>query len=124
MKVSKSLSLYFNDFYFVLEVPDFIQHSGVVVGLATVPQQQSPSLMSLQAYPNFAMGPPQVGCSFRVQPPTVLYFDMFGACSGVCFLLSGAMLDAVFTCGNSTIGVCIIATPTLWNLPMAGICAT
>ena len=47
---------------------------------------------------------------------------MFGACSDVCFLLSGAMLDAVFTYGGSTIGVCTIAA--LWSLHVAGICAT
>ena len=47
---------------------------------------------------------------------------MFGVRSGVCFLLSGALLDAIFTTGGSTIGVC---TPTtLWSSPMAGICAT
>ena len=49
-------------------------------------------------------------------------YYMFRVCSGVCFLLSGAMLDVIFTPGDSTIGVCTIATP--WSLPMAGICAT
>ena len=73
------------------------RHSGGVVGLATVPQQQPLSKMPLQAYANYAMDPPQVGFSFRVEPPTILYFYMFGVCSGVCFLLSGAMLDAIFT---------------------------
>ena len=72
------------------------RHSGGVAGLDTVPQQQPPSQMPLQAYANYAMGPPQVGFSFRVEPPTVLYCYMFGVCSGVCFLLSGAMLDAVY----------------------------
>ena len=47
---------------------------------------------------------------------------MFGVCSGVCFLLLGAKLDAIFTYGGSTFGVCTLAT--LWSLPMAGICAT
>ena len=61
--------------------------SGGVVGLTTVPQQQPPSQMHLQAYANYAMGPPQVDFSFRVEPPSVLYCYMFGACSGVCFLL-------------------------------------
>ena len=56
------------------------------------------------------MGPPQVGFSFRVEPPTILYFYMFGVCSSVCFLLSSAMLDAIFTYWGSTIGVCTIAT--------------
>ena len=49
--------------------------------------------MPLQAYANYAMGPPQVGFSFRIEPATVLYFYMFGVCSSVCFLLSGAILD-------------------------------
>ena len=40
---------------------------------------------------------------------------MFGVCSGVCFLLLGAELDAIFTYGGSTIRVCTIAT--LWSLP-------
>ena len=95
------------------------RHSGGFVGLATVPQQQPPSQMPLQAY---AMGPPQVCFSFRVEPSTILYFYMFGVCSGVCFLLSGAMVDVIFTCGDSKIKVCTIAA--LWSLPMAGICAT
>ena len=41
---------------------------------------------------------------------------MFGVCSGVCFLLSGAMLDAIFPSGGSTIGICTIAN--LWSLPV------
>ena len=49
-------------------------------------------------------------------------YYMFGVHSGVCFLLSGAKLDAIFTYGGSTIRVCTLAT--LWSLPMAGICAT
>ena len=106
----------------VLPPPLTPRHSGGAVGLATVLQQQPPSQMPLQAYANYAMGPPQVGFFFRVEPPTILYFYMFGVCSGVCFLLSGAMLDAIFTYGGSTIGVCTISI--LWNLLMAGICAT
>ena len=47
---------------------------------------------------------------------------MFGVCSGVCFLLSGVMLDAVFTYGGSAIGVYTIAT--LWSSPIVGICAS
>ena len=47
--------------------------SGGVLGHASVPQQQPPSLMPLQAYANCAMGSPQVGFFFRVEPPTVLY---------------------------------------------------
>ena len=94
--------------------------SGGVVGLATVPQQQPQSQMPLQAHANYAIGPPQVSFSFRVEPPTVFICD--GVCYGVCFLLSGAMLDAVFTYGGSTIGVCTIAA--LLSLPMVGTCAT
>ena len=41
-------------------------------------------------------------------------YYMFGICSCVCFLLSGAMLDAIFPSGGSIIGVCTIAT--LWKL--------
>ena len=50
------------------------RHSGGVVGLAHVPQQQPLSQMPLQAYANYDMGPLQVGFSFRVEPPTILYF--------------------------------------------------
>ena len=47
--------------------------SGGVIGSASVPQQQPPSSMPLLAYTNYAMGSPQVGFFFRVEPPTVLY---------------------------------------------------
>ena len=47
--------------------------SGGVLGSVSVPQQQTPSLMPLLAYANYAMGSPQVGFFFRVQPPTILY---------------------------------------------------
>ena len=67
-------------------------------------------------------GSPQVGIFFRVEPPTVLYFYMLGVCSGVCFLLSGAMMGAIFTYAGSTIGICTTATHC--SLPMAGICTT
>ena len=40
---------------------------------------------------------------------------MFGVCSGVCLLLSGAILDAIFTLGCSTVGVCTITAP--WSYP-------
>ena len=75
---------------------------------------------------------PQVDFFFRVEPPNILYIIClvsilvsafyFGVHSGVCFLLSGAKLDALFTYGGSTIRVCTFAT--LWSSPMAGICAT
>ena len=97
--------------------------SGGVLGSVSVPQQQPPSSMLLLAYANNAMGSPQVGLSFSqlsLPPFCILY--MFGVHSGVCFLLLGAKLDAVFTYGGSTIRVCTLAT--LWSLPMAGICTT
>ena len=74
------------------------------------------------SYANYAMGSPQVGFFFRVEPPIICILYMFGVLSGVCLLLLGAKLDAVFTYGGSTIRVCILAT--LLSLPMAGICAT
>ena len=77
-----------------------LRNSGGLVGLATVPQQQLQSQMPLQAYAYYATGPPQVGFSFRVEPPTVFVLYMFGICYGTCFLLSGAMLDAIFTYGG------------------------
>ena len=89
------------------------RHSGVVVGLATVPQQQLPSQMPLQAYANYAMGPPQIGSQSWASHCFIFLY----VCSCVCFLLSGVMLDAVFTYGDSTIA-------TLWSLPMLGICGT
>ena len=75
-------------------------HSGGIVPLVTVLQQQPPSHVPLQAYANYAIGPPWVCFSFRVEAPTVLFFDIFGVCSGVCILLSGAMMDVVFTYGG------------------------
>ena len=46
---------------------------GGVIGLASVPQQQPPSLMPLLTYANYTMGSPHVGFFFRIEPPTVLY---------------------------------------------------
>ena len=69
----------------VLLPPQTPRHSGGVVGLATVLQQEPPSQMALHAYANYAMSPPQVGFSFRVEPSAILYFCIFGVCSGVCF---------------------------------------
>ena len=89
----------------VLPPPLMPRHSGGIVGLAIVPQQQPPSQMPLQAYASYVMGPSQVGFSLRVEPPTILSFYMFGVCSGVCFLLSGTMLDAIFNYWGSAIGV-------------------
>ena len=53
--------------------PLMLRGSGGVIGSASVPQQQPPSLMPLLAHVNYAMGSPQVGFFFRVEPPTVLY---------------------------------------------------
>ena len=47
--------------------------SGGVIGSASMPQQQPPSSIPLLAYASYAMGTPQVGFFFRVEPPTVLY---------------------------------------------------
>ena len=96
--------------------------SGGVLGSVSVPQQQPPSSMPPLAYANYAMGSPQVGFFFRVEPPIICILYMFGVRSGVCFLLLGAKLDAVFIYGGSTVRVCTLGT--LWSLPMAGICAT
>ena len=57
----------------VLLPPLIMRCSGGVLGLASVPQQQPPSLMPLQAYANYAMGSPQVGFFFRVEHPAILY---------------------------------------------------
>ena len=102
--------------------PMMLRGSGCVLGSVSVPQQQTPSSMPPLAYANNSMGSPQVGFFFRVEPPIICILYMFGACSGVCFLLLGAELDAVFTYGGSTFRVCTFAT--LWSLPMEGICAT
>ena len=96
--------------------------SGGVLDSVSVPQQQTPSSMTPLAYANYAMGSSQVSFFFRVEPPTICILYMFGVHSGVCFLLLGAELDAIFTYGGSTVRACTFAT--LWSLPMAGICAT
>ena len=55
----------------------------------------------------------QISLSELSLPP---FFIHVGVYYGVCFLLSGAMLDVIFTYGGSTIWVCTIAA--LWSLPM------
>ena len=45
-----------------------------------------------------------------------------GVCYGVCFLLSGSHLAAMFTSWGSTIGVC--DTATVWSILLAGIYAS
>ena len=73
-----------------------LRDTGGIVGLPIVLQQQPLSQMSPQAYANYTMGPPQISSSFRVEIPTNLLIYI-GVCYGVCFLLSGAMVDAIFT---------------------------
>ena len=102
--------------------PLMLRDSGGVLGSVSVPQQQPPSSMPPLAYANYAMGSPQVGFFFRVEPPSICILYMSGVHSGVFFLLLGAKLDAVFTYGDSTVRVCTLAT--LWSLSRAGICAT
>ena len=55
--------------------------------------------MPLQAYANYAVGSPQIGFFFRGEPLTVLYIICLVS-SGVCFLLSGAIVDAILTLGG------------------------
>ena len=57
----------------VLSPPLMQKCLGGVIGLASVPQQQPPSLMPLLAYANYAMGSPQVGFFYRVGLHTFLY---------------------------------------------------
>ena len=78
--------------------------SGGVLGSVSVPQQQPPSSMPPLAYANYAMGSPKVGFFFRVEAPIICILYMFGVHSGVCFLVLGAHLDAIFTYGAQTLG--------------------
>ena len=63
--------------------PFMLISSGGVLGSVSVPQQQTPSSVPLLAYANYAMGSPQVGFFFRVEPPTILYLICL-----VCILVS------------------------------------
>ena len=78
--------------------PLMLWGSGGVI--ASVPQQQPPSLMLLLAYANYAMGSPQVGFFFRVEPSTV-------------FILYVRCLLSTFRC---RVGCCI----HLWGLNPLG----
>ena len=80
--------------------PLMLRGSGGVLGSVSVPQQQTQSSMPPLAYANYAMVSPQVGFFFRVEPPIICILYMFGVHSGVCFLLLGAKLDAIFTYGG------------------------
>ena len=53
--------------------PLILRGSGGVLGSISVPQQQTLSSVLPLAYANYAMGSPQVGFFFRVEPPTILY---------------------------------------------------
>ena len=57
----------------VLPPPLTLRCPGGVMGLTSLPQQQPPCLVPLQAYANYAMSSPQIGFFFIVEPPTVLY---------------------------------------------------
>ena len=57
----------------VLLPPLTARYSGGVIVLTSMPQQQPPSLIPLQIYANCAMGSPQVGSFFTVEPPTILH---------------------------------------------------
>ena len=92
-----------------------------VTGLTTGLQQLPPSQIPFQTYANYAMGPPQMSSSFRVDPPTDLSIYV-GDHYGVCFLHSGFHMDTFFHLRGSNIGVC--TTAALGSLPMAGICAS
>ena len=96
--------------------------SGGVIGLASVPQQQPPSLMPLLAYANHAVGSPQVGFFFRLEPPIILYIICLVSILVSAFYFQVPSWTPYSPYGGSTIRVCTIVT--LWSLPMAGICAT
>ena len=61
--------------------------SGGVLDSVSVPQQQTPSSMLPLAYANYAMGSPQVGFFFRVEPPTILYL-IYVRCLFWCLLFT------------------------------------
>ena len=84
------------------------------VGLAPVlQQQQSWSQIPSQTYANYAMGPSQVSFLSEFSLPLISYF---GACYGVCFLLSGSHVSVMFTNGGLTIRICTTATP--WSVSL------
>ena len=63
------------------------RNSGGIVGQATVPQQQPPSQMPLQAYASYALGPLQVGAfSESCLPPFIfLYVFVSAVVYAFCF---------------------------------------
>ena len=62
--------------------------------------------MPSQAYANYAMGPLHVSFSFTVEPPTDSLCHMLVS-NGVCFLLSGPHMAAMFTSGAQPLGFVI-----------------
>ena len=73
-----------------------------LVGLTTVLQQQPQSHMPPHVFANYAMGTLQVSFFFRVELPTHLLIYVC-VCYGVYYLLSGSILDAIFTNKGSTV---------------------
>ena len=72
------------------------------------------------AYANYATGPLQESFSHSWASH---WFVCICWCLSWCLLsIFSSTVNAIFTCGGSTIGVCIIIA--LWSLPMAGICAS
>ena len=69
--------------------------------------------MPLQAYANYAMGSPQLGFSFRVECPTILYIICLVSVLVSAFYFQVPFLMPYSPLG-STIGICTIAT--LWYL--------
>ena len=60
--------------------PLMLRCSGGVLGSVSVPQQQTPSSMLPVAYVNYAVGSPQVGFFFRVEPPTICILGSLVRC--------------------------------------------
>ena len=75
-----------------------------VVSPATVLQQQPQSQMPPQAYANYIMVPLMVNFFFRVEPLIDLPIHV-GICYGVCYLLSGAILDASLPMGRQLLAL-------------------
>ena len=92
-----------------------------VLGLASVPQQQSIPSVPLQAYANYAMGSAQVGFFFRVEPPTVciLYVWCLFWCLLSFFRCHAGYHIHPWGCQHWGLHHC-----NPWCFPMAGICAT
>ena len=106
----------------VLPSPMMPRGSGGIIGSASVPQQATSIFDASSGLCQLCYGFSTGRFLFQSWASHHVVHYMFGFHSGVCFLLSGAKLDAIFTYGCSTIRVFTIAT--LWGLPMAGICAT